>query len=202
MCRSLVNFLCTTSVSLRSRQRRKCVQRNCCVYGSLIKTLHTFRCSSHSQASQANPEVTFNGQWLAEKVSANIDSLIEIGLSVRGIVTDNHSPNVNAFSALKNIKFRIKLWYIAPAKHTYFMGPFILWKTSEICNLSLSRLYSLGWPIQYDKELKSSLRKSPKLPYLALHPWNNKQNAPLALETAIATVRSYFPNWRAFASFL
>ena len=47
------------------------------------------------QASQANPEVTFNGQWLAEKISDNIDSLIEIGLSVRGIVTDNHSANVN-----------------------------------------------------------------------------------------------------------
>ena len=24
--------------------------------------------------SQANPEVTFNGQWLAEKISNNIDS--------------------------------------------------------------------------------------------------------------------------------
>ena len=68
------------------------------------------------QASQANPEVTFNGQWLAEKISDNIDSLIEIGLSVRGIVTDNHSANVNAFSALKNIQFRIKLLYKAPAK--------------------------------------------------------------------------------------
>ena len=53
------------------------------------------------QASQANPEVTFNGQWLAEKISDNIDSLIEIGLSVRVIVTDNHSANVNTFSALK-----------------------------------------------------------------------------------------------------
>ena len=29
------------------------------------------------QANQANPEVTFNGEWLAEKVSDNIDSLIE-----------------------------------------------------------------------------------------------------------------------------
>ena len=47
------------------------------------------------QASQANPEVTFNGQWLAEKISDNIDSLIEIGLSVRGIVTDNHSANAS-----------------------------------------------------------------------------------------------------------
>ena len=34
------------------------------------------------QASQANPEVTFNGQWLAEKISDNIDSVIEIGFLV------------------------------------------------------------------------------------------------------------------------
>ena len=53
------------------------------------------------QPSQTNLEVTFNGQWLAEKISENIDNLIEIGLSARGIVNDNHSANVNAFSALK-----------------------------------------------------------------------------------------------------
>ena len=41
------------------------------------------------QTSQANPEVTFNGQWLVEKISDNIDNLIEIEPSVRGI-TDNH----------------------------------------------------------------------------------------------------------------
>ena len=68
------------------------------------------------QASQANPEVTFNGQWLAEKISNNIDSLIAIGLSVRDIVTDNHSANVNAFLALKNIQFRIKLLYKSPSR--------------------------------------------------------------------------------------
>ena len=68
------------------------------------------------QASQANPEVTFNGQWLAEKISDNIGSLIEIGLSVRGIVTVNHSANVNPFSALKNIQFKIKLLYKTLAK--------------------------------------------------------------------------------------
>ena len=53
------------------------------------------------QPSQANTEVTFNGQWLAEKISDNIDNLIEIGLSTRSIVTDNHSANVHAFSAPK-----------------------------------------------------------------------------------------------------
>ena len=40
---------------------------------------------------QTIPEVTFNGQWLAEKISDNIDSLIEIRLFVQGIVTDNIS---------------------------------------------------------------------------------------------------------------
>ena len=63
------------------------------------------------------------------KISDNIDNLAEIGLCVRGIVTDNHSANVNAFSALKIISFKIKLLYKAPtrvAKHAYFMGLFIL----------------------------------------------------------------------------
>ena len=82
------------------------------------------------------------------------------------------------------------------------MGLFILWKTSEICNLLLSKLYSLGWSIQHNRELKGNLRKSPKLSYLVLHPRNNKQNVPLALETTITVARSYFPNWRDVASFL
>ena len=50
------------------------------------------------------------------KISDNIDNLAEIGLCVRGIVTDNHSANVNAFSALKIIPFKIKLLYKAPTK--------------------------------------------------------------------------------------
>ena len=77
----------------RSRQRRKIARRNCCVYGSLIKTVYTFRCSGHSRSH-------FNRQWLTKKIVDNIDNLIEIGLNVRGIITDNHSANVNAFSAL------------------------------------------------------------------------------------------------------
>ena len=68
------------------------------------------------QPCQDNSEVTFNRQWLAQKNIANIESFIEIGLSVRGIVTDNHSANVNACSALKNILFRIKLLHKVPAK--------------------------------------------------------------------------------------
>ena len=39
-----------------------------------------------------------------------------VRLSVRGTVTENHSANVNAFLALKNIQFRIKLLHKVPAK--------------------------------------------------------------------------------------
>ena len=42
---------------------------------------------------QTIPEVTFNGQWLAETFFDNIDNLIEFGLCIQGIVTDNHSAN-------------------------------------------------------------------------------------------------------------
>ena len=52
---------------------------------------------------QTIPEVTFNGQWLVDTFIDNIDNLREFGLCIRGIVTDNHSANVNTFSALIKI---------------------------------------------------------------------------------------------------
>ena len=52
---------------------------------------------------QAIPEVIFNWHWLAKKISDNNDNLIEFGICARTIVTDNHSANVNAFSALIKI---------------------------------------------------------------------------------------------------
>ena len=79
-----------------------------------LKQSTPFVVQAIAQPNQANPEVTFNGQWLTEKISDNIDNLIEIGL--RGIDTDNHSANANAFSALKDIQLRMKLLYKAPTK--------------------------------------------------------------------------------------
>ena len=52
---------------------------------------------------QTISDVTFNGQWLAETFNDNIDNLIKFGFCIRGIVTDNHSANVNTFSALIKI---------------------------------------------------------------------------------------------------
>ena len=60
-----------------------------------LKQFTPFAVRAIPQASQANPEITFNGQWLTKKISDN--SLIEIGLSVRGIVTDNHSAKVRHY---------------------------------------------------------------------------------------------------------
>ena len=45
-------------------------------------------------AVQTISEVTFNGHWLVEKISDNIDNLVDIGPCVQGIVTDNVSDTV------------------------------------------------------------------------------------------------------------
>ena len=50
---------------------------------------------------QAISEVTITGEWLAEKISASVHSLAQTNFTVRGIVTDNHNSNVNAFKSLK-----------------------------------------------------------------------------------------------------
>ena len=198
MRRSVVNFWYTTSLSVRSRQRRKFVQRNCCVR---LKQSTQFVVPAIPHPSQANPEVTFNGQWLAEKISYNIDNLIEIRLKARSTVTYNHLANVNAFSALKNVQFRMKLLYKAPTKQQ--QNILILWGCSSYekhekyltcCSAGYIRWVDLHNIYDKDKELKSNLRKPSKLSYLALHPGNNKQNLPLALETTITPARSYFPN--------
>ena len=48
------------------------MQRNCCVYGACLYSLYL-------SLFKSIPEVTFNGQWLAEKISDNIVNLIEMG---------------------------------------------------------------------------------------------------------------------------
>ena len=67
------------------------------------------------------------------KISDDMDSFIEIRLCVRGMVTDNHSANVNAFSALKIISFKIKLLYKAPTKEK--QNILILWDCSSYENV-------------------------------------------------------------------
>ena len=74
------------------------------------------------------------------------------------------------------------------------------------CPAGYIRLGDLYQMYDKDKELKSNLRKAPKLSTLALHPGNNKQNVPFAVavihETTITAARSSFPNRRDVANFL
>ena len=66
--------------------------------GNLYKGIFAFLVVELKQSIpfvvQIIPEVTFNGQWLAEKIRDNIESLIEIRLCGQGIVTDNISYKV------------------------------------------------------------------------------------------------------------
>ena len=98
MCRSVVNFW-YTGVDKKGNLYKEVVA----LMVVRLKQSTSFVVQAIPQPSQTNPEVTFNGQQLAEKINDNIDNLIEIGLSTRNIVTDNHSANINAFSALINI---------------------------------------------------------------------------------------------------
>ena len=76
---------------------------------NLDKEIVAFRVVGLKQAIpfvvQAIAKVTFNGKWLTKKFSDNIVNLIEVGLCVQVIVTNNHSANVNTFSALIKIIF-------------------------------------------------------------------------------------------------
>ena len=51
---------------------------------------------------QVLTDVSINGQWLANKMEDNIKRLVDINFHVLGIVTDNHSTSVRAFSNILN----------------------------------------------------------------------------------------------------
>ena len=73
---------------------------------------------------QAIPEVTFDGKWLSKKIDENLKTLTDAGFCVRGVVTDNHSANVNAFDNLsKSYKSESEFFINYPnngGKKTYF----------------------------------------------------------------------------------
>ena len=181
--------------------------------GNLYKGIVAFMVVGLKQSTpfvvQAIPEVTFNGQWLCDKIASNIENLGNAGFCVRGLVADNHSSNVNAFTSLKDLfHSESKLFFEHSANHgkrTYmffdtvhliknirnnllnakkFVFPEFSYNQGNI-QLHCPQGY-IGWADLYniydkDKELKGNLRKAPKLSYQALHPGNNKQNVLLAL---------------------
>ena len=43
---------------------------------------------------QAIPDVTFNGQWLCDKIASNIENLGNVGFCVHGLIADNRSSTL------------------------------------------------------------------------------------------------------------
>ena len=83
---------------------------------------------------QAISEVTFNGQWLCDKIASNIENPVNAGFRVRGFVADNQSSNVNVFTSLKDLLIPNQSYFLSihltmTSERTCF---FILLRTSEI----------------------------------------------------------------------
>ena len=179
---------------------------------------------------KACPELKLNGDWLSEEIEETLKTMGEAGFSVRAIITDNHSVNVNAFKSL-----RCKYGNAADVLSFNFNGQKIynlydsvhLIKNIRNNLLSAKRFFfpsfkfdgfydpvsvdagEISWRLlhdTYEKDLPANLRKSPKLNPKTLHPGNNKQNVPLALnifdESTVAGILSYFPGESAAAGFL
>ena len=181
--------------------------------GNLYKGIMAFMVVGLKQSIpfvvQAIPEVTFNSQWLCDNIATNIENLANTGFCVRGLVSDNHASNVNAFAMLKSLFHSdSNLFFEHPVNHgkrTYMFfdtvhliknirnnllnGKKFVFPEFSFNQLNIPLHCSEGyisWGDLYnifdkDKELKGNLRKAPKLSYQALHPGNNKQSVPLAL---------------------
>ena len=83
--------------------------------GNLYKDVMTFMIVSLKKkfnfVIRAIPEVKIEGKWLADHVDECITSLQENGFHRHGVVSDNHSTNVSAFSHLMH-KLRIPIMLV------------------------------------------------------------------------------------------
>jgi hypothetical protein len=139
----------------------------------------------------------------------NLENLIGAGFTVRGIVTDNHSTNVNAFSLLVTM-FNSESKYFINHPNNHGKKTYLFYDSVHLVknlrnNLLNGKKFvfpdfkyhsanmSIDCPSGYiswddlckiyynDNKLKGKLRKAPKITYEVLHPGSNKQNVPLAL---------------------
>ena len=159
---------------------------------------------------KASHEVTINGSWLSTEICSCISSLSKAGFNVRGVVTDNHSSNVNAFSILQKAyssstcEFYInypdnisKIYLFYDNVHLLknirnnllnsrkFVFPSFSHSVNDECIINVPAGY-ISWSNLHniydkDEKLDGNLRKAPKLGYKSLHPCYNKQNVELAL---------------------
>ena len=158
---------------------------------------------------KASPEVTIKGPWLSKQIDECITLLGDNGFTIRSVVTDNHSTNVNAFVELrKTYKSPSEYFFIHPKNHgkkTYlfydnvhllknirnnllnrkkFVFPEIDFSIGETTIKSPAGYLSwsdLHCLHELDSKLKAKLRKAPRLNRQTLHPGNDKQDVQRVL---------------------
>ena len=180
------------------------------------------------------PQTEINGDIVFLELKESSSVLKSAGFNVRSIVADNHSTNVSGYGQLikcfgfgkseedrfivydekkinlmydsvhllKNIRtnFLNSKRLIFPAFHFNGLNDPISVTAGEISWHLLNKVY------KKDEKLSGNLRKAHKLTFQTLHPGNDKQSVPLALnvfdETTSASIKSYFPQDLSAAEFL
>ena len=154
------------------------------------------------------PETKIEGEWLKEEILKSIETLHSINFKVRGIVADNHSTNLSAYSKIlcsngfnKNdlavvTKDGSKIYLFFDSVHLMknIRNNLLNNKSFLFSAFSFSGFYDqincdggeISWKLfhdvyEKDEKLESNLRKAPKISAKVIHPGNNKQSVPLAL---------------------
>ena len=183
---------------------------------------------------KAIPETKIEGKWLNKEIDSVISSVHECGFQVRAVVADNHSTNVSAYRYLMDCygseeKPNIITHPSGNSKIYLFYDAVHLMKNIRNNLLNARRFIfppfqfdgfyddidvpggEISWKLlhdvyDHDQLLPANLRKAPKLSYKTLHPGDNKQSVPLALNifdrsTAIG-ITEYFPENKDATEFL
>ena len=175
---------------------------------------------------KAIPELKITGKWIAEHLEEVIGSLHKCGFYVRAVVCDNHSTNVSAFNVLlkkygskdspDTIKHpsrdgKIYLFYDSVHLLKNVRNNLLNARRFNFPSFSFHEFYDdidvpegkITWKLLHDvydrdQQLDGYLRKAPKLSYKSLHPGDNKQSVPLALNvfdrTTAIGIKEYFPD--------
>ena len=159
---------------------------------------------------KAVPEISVNGDLIAEHLFDIIPKLSLIGFNVRGVVCDDHSSNVRAFDILtekygspgnyfiyhpsykgilKTYLFfdsvhlikNIRNNLLAKKKFVFLKFSFHMFKDSISVPHGFIEWSLLHSVYDKDQSLDAHFQKAYKLTFKALHPGDNKQSVPLAL---------------------
>ena len=92
---------------------------------------------------KAIPEVTFNGQWLCDKIASKIENPGNAGFCVHGLAADNHSSNVNPLTSLKDLfnsksKLFLSIQLTMAIERTCFFILFTFFDTGQIHTTSMT----------------------------------------------------------------